>query len=487
MIIKKIIKVTNDKKKLREIEQSGYFDRDYYLKNNKDVRQSGVDPLKHYFYNGWREGRNPSKDFDNSKYMKYFGILNENPILHYLKYKKEHPDFVVPYAEKVTARRLIDAFFNESSSLKTISKNCLSKHRLNIVYNGFDKGCFFGGKATALILAIDFCNKYSYDLRIISQNPDASVFGEFVDLFDLEFKSKVEFFSTNSKMFLEVDPKDDFLCTMWSNADAVLQTPNITGKVFYIMQEVETFFYDHGDNCLRCYNTLTNNRIIPIVNSKLLYDYLISSGYNNVKNNGIYFEPAFSKKLLMPSATSFDKKEKYSLLYYARPSHQRNVFYFGLEVIDEALKRGILDSNKWKIYLVGDESVPSFSFESDVEVEKLGVMNWKEYCNFLANVDLCYGMIYTPHPSYPPLDAVSAGAVSLTNNFQNKQGLKMYSDNIVTADLNLESMLNGFIEAQKIVFDSKLRKKNYDNTKTFNTWDNAFKDVLTFMNDRLGD
>lgn len=481
-MIRKIIKKRNDIKNLKMIEESGYFDEQYYLMNNQDVKKAGANPLKHYYYNGWKEGRNPNENFNNNKYIEYFGDIKENPIIHYLKYKDNYPDFVVPYAEKLSASKLIEHYFMESKPLKTKTISNMKNHRLNIVYNGFDKSCFFGGKATALILAVIFCEKYSYDLRIISQDPEANIFYDFLKLFNLDFNSKIEFFSIDSGMYLNVGEKDDFLCTMWSNADGVLNTPNITGKIFYIMQEVETFFYDHGDNALRCFNTLSSDRIIPIVNSKLLYDYLIQNGYDNVKKNGIYFEPAFSKELLKPSKNSFAKKKKYNFLYYARPSHQRNIFYFGLEVINEALKQGILNPEEWTIYVVGDNSVPSFQFDVDVKVEKLGVMSWKEYCDFLSNVDLCYGMIYTPHPSYPPLDSVSSGAVSLTNKYANKQDLSNYSKNIICADLKLEAMLQGLLEAQKIVFNPSLRKDNYENSHTYNTWNNAFKEVVEFMN-----
>ena len=45
------------------------FDSDYYLSNYPDVKQTGVDPLKHYMRTGWREGRNPTSYFSTTSYL----------------------------------------------------------------------------------------------------------------------------------------------------------------------------------------------------------------------------------------------------------------------------------------------------------------------------------------------------------------------------------------------------------------------------------
>lgn len=392
--------------------------------------------------------------------------------------------YQVPLSEKYTystlASQVINDFFEQIPVYKTLPVK-REKRRLNIVFNGFDKSCFFGGKATALILAIQFATRYDYDLRIISQKPDSTILRDFLQIFELETPKKVEYFSSDSKNLLEVSEKDDFLCTMWENAAAVLATPTITGNIYYIMQEVETLFYDHGDRHLKCFQTLTDPRLIPVVNSKLLYDYLVANGYQNVVEKGIYFEPVFSPKLLKPSKTSFEKKDKYTLFFYGRPGHQRNVFYFGLECLNEAFLTGRLNPSEWTVVMAGDLTVPKFCFDAKVETKRLGIMSWKEYCDFASTVDLCYSMIYTPHPSYPPLDTTTAGAVAVTNRCNNKKDLSQYSKNIVMADLTKDSMLEAFEKAAELVKDVETRKKNYENSHTAGYWSDAFASVLEHM------
>lgn len=66
------------------IKKNHLFDIGYYLKNNPDVELSGMDPLIHYIYYGYKEGRNPSSKFNNDHYLKtHIDIENMNPLIHY--------------------------------------------------------------------------------------------------------------------------------------------------------------------------------------------------------------------------------------------------------------------------------------------------------------------------------------------------------------------------------------------------------------------
>jgi hypothetical protein len=63
------------------------FDASFYLAANPDVASADVDPLEHYFYTGWREGRAPSPDFDVNYYLSQnpdVAALLVEPYWHYL-------------------------------------------------------------------------------------------------------------------------------------------------------------------------------------------------------------------------------------------------------------------------------------------------------------------------------------------------------------------------------------------------------------------
>ena len=63
------------------------FDRAYYLARQADVREAGLDPLKHFLEHGWRERRDPHPLFDNFYYLnrnRDVASARLNPFYHYL-------------------------------------------------------------------------------------------------------------------------------------------------------------------------------------------------------------------------------------------------------------------------------------------------------------------------------------------------------------------------------------------------------------------
>lgn len=79
-----------------------FFDADFYLEQNTDVAEDGVDPLKHYAENGWKEGRDPNKIFDTSFYLEQNPDVRDagvNPLQHYYEFAASdetirYPDLV---------------------------------------------------------------------------------------------------------------------------------------------------------------------------------------------------------------------------------------------------------------------------------------------------------------------------------------------------------------------------------------------------------
>lgn len=70
------------------VQRSGLFDAEYYLAQYPDVKQSGVDPLRHYLLHGGFEGRNPSQWFLSDFYLAENQDVYRhrvNPLLHYIQ------------------------------------------------------------------------------------------------------------------------------------------------------------------------------------------------------------------------------------------------------------------------------------------------------------------------------------------------------------------------------------------------------------------
>jgi hypothetical protein len=72
-----------------ELGPSGLFDAAWYLKAYPDVRHAGLDPLRHFVWWGWQEGRKPNAYFDPTWYLTANPDVVDvglNPLLHYLRH-----------------------------------------------------------------------------------------------------------------------------------------------------------------------------------------------------------------------------------------------------------------------------------------------------------------------------------------------------------------------------------------------------------------
>ena len=72
-----------------ELAISGLFDPAWYLAVYPDVRAAGLDPVAHFVWYGWTEGRKPNPYFDPAWYLASNPDVVEtgmNPLLHYLRH-----------------------------------------------------------------------------------------------------------------------------------------------------------------------------------------------------------------------------------------------------------------------------------------------------------------------------------------------------------------------------------------------------------------
>lgn len=67
------------------------IDRAWYLKTYPDVAVAGIDPVRHYMEHGWREGRDPRRDFSTRGYLAAHDEVAQtpqNPFIHHLRHDR---------------------------------------------------------------------------------------------------------------------------------------------------------------------------------------------------------------------------------------------------------------------------------------------------------------------------------------------------------------------------------------------------------------
>ncbi len=147
------------------ISKSKYFSKKWYLKMYPDVAESKMDPVKHYLEHGWKEGRNPSGDFNSQIYLQLNSDVKEeniNPLVHYETYGIAEGRMISLSDEKK---------FSSFKLIKKMEKNiCFNKYKkvdvsiIIPVYNNF--------KYTMLCLQSIYNNTtdVSYEVIIADDN-----------------------------------------------------------------------------------------------------------------------------------------------------------------------------------------------------------------------------------------------------------------------------------------------------------------------------
>lgn len=355
--------------------------------------------------------------------------------------------------------------------------------RLNLVTDTIESGSLLGGVATALIVATEFANRYDYELRIITRN-SATNPANYMNIMNingiqptkkLSFYSDCERFDKPVDFRMEVGSGDIFFATSWWSAQAIKNT-SIRNRFFYIIQEVETFFYNYGSERFLCEQIMEDKNIDFIINSHYLHEYF-DVNCTNIAAHSCYFEPAFSRKLY--GCSSFADKKKYKLFFYARPNNPRNLYGVGVDLLQKAVDNGVLNMEEWDVYCVG-QNAPIIHFSTGKDSINMGQLSWTEYAKLLTDVDLGLCLMYTPHPSYPPFDVACSGGVVLTNKMLNKQSFEM-CDNVVMTDLDDESFLSNFKKAVELAKNMEQRKCNYESNTIPREWSEVLNNTMTYM------
>ena len=379
-----------------------------------------------------------------------------------------------------SAHKLVAARFEACSPLQAFSTpNLVGKKRISIVTDSINSGSLYGGVGTAIIIAAHLAEAAKANLRVITRTERAQPenLGLVLEIYGIQLNEEVEFVFApfyDKRTQIDLLEGEQLITTSWWTTAATMASV-AHGSIIYLLQEDERMFYPHGDDHLRCTAAMQSKDIRYLINTRLLYDHLVSEGFSNVAENGMWFEPAFPAEVFHPRAVP--SKRKLRLFFYARPNNLRNLFYFGIDLLDDAVTRGLIDLEQWEILLVGKD-IPKVVLGESYVPETYENLTWSEYAELIGNVDLGLSLMYTPHPSYPPLDLAASGAIVVTNRFANKRDLSVYSKNILCGDLNRESMIETLAEGIRLASDQSKRRFNHEASALTRNWRTSTSEIV---------
>jgi hypothetical protein len=357
--------------------------------------------------------------------------------------------------------------------------------RVNLITDSIQKDSLFGGVATSLIIASEFAVSLNMPLRIVTRNQEADPINYYniIELNKIQRPWSVSFFfdcprdtTGSGGAELDISPDDIFIATSWWTAFAIkkMLLPIGIMSFFYIIQEVETFFYPHGIEHFLCSTIMNDENVNFIVNSGYLFEYF-KKNIPNIYRHGTVFEPAFPA--FHPG--KFEKRTKYKMFFYARPNNPRNMFLYGVYMLNKCISSGILNTKEWDIFFLGHD-IPDLYFSDNSRPIIKGILDWKDYAEFLKDIDLALSLMYTPHPSYPPFDVAASGGVVLSNKCFNKTEFP-FSQNVILSDLQEDVFLQNMRKAIDLAKDTEKRKANYDNSTISRSWQENLNAVLGYM------
>ncbi|MGE4239883.1 hypothetical protein [Ramlibacter sp.] len=390
------------------------------------------------------------------------------------------PGIVVDDAGWVNARELVRKHRQACAPLRLFTIPRADVGRITLVTDSINRGSLYGGVGTSLIFAALLARARGERLRLLTrtEKPQPGGLQTVLGAYGIALDHEVEFaFAPFYDERYEVDAFEDeqFITTSWWTTSATLGAV-ASGRIVYLLQEDERMFYPHGDEHLRASQVMSHPDLRFVVNTRLLFDHLVGSGLANVERNGMWFEPSFPPAVFRPAADRPPGKR--TLFFYARPNNVRNLFVLGLDVLETAIARGVIDLATWDIVFVGKD-IPRIRLDDGrYTPQRLENLDWGQYAALAGRTDLALCLMYTPHPSYPPFDLAASGAVVVSNRFANKQDLGGYSANILCADANTEALVAALADGARLALDTPAREANFRAGRLGTDWKASFASVI---------
>lgn len=351
-------------------------------------------------------------------------------------------------AKRLYHRLRTEASFSPDSLLTCIpSASNDDTLRINLVLLGIDRRDVYGGISTALKLFNDLNKTLKADSRIIITGHEKPGRETFVpDGYSITRQGNKNIIFLCDSREVDVRPNDVFIFTYWSTRyslePAICARDSAYGNHevdFYLIQDFEPGFFPWSTEYLLAEATyhMHLENTDAIVNSDLLMSYLKNNGYSF--GNSFVIQPTLndSLKLRLPSESDFPIEKNKEIIFYGRPSVDRNAF----QLIISALRTwsaNYQNSNDWKIFSLGED-------HNDIQlshniVKSCGKLSLDNYAGKMTSAYAGISLMASPHPSYPPLEMSTFGVKTITNKFANKS-LDGFNDFIYSVDVcNPESV-----------------------------------------------
>jgi len=212
---------------------------------------------------------------------------------------------------------------------------------------------------------------------------------------------------------------DVFLATAWWSAhvaDRLIRRFRLEqSRFFYLIQDFEPNFYAWGPeyaDALASYDL----DFVPIFNTTLLRDHFQQQGFGFAGPDALTFRPAIDIARYAARPRPGRGPGPRRLAVYGRPEVARNMYATAIEALARFIETEKLAPGDIDLVSLG-MSHPPVTLPRGLELRSLGKLPWEKYPAYLLGTDLGLSLMYSPHPSHPPLEMAAAGVRVVTNSF----------------------------------------------------------------------
>jgi hypothetical protein len=470
------------------------FDEDWYRRTSmEDASEAAGDPFEHYFRRSPGGGANPNAWFDEDWYQAYYGDVREavragqfvSGFHHYLlageaQGRMPHPDFRRALEGRlpgVTEPTLLRRTEELEKRVRPIHAEhaAADTPRVWFVLNTLNPDIVFGGYRAAFEMMKAVVRSGRQIGVVVTEDAfsDKEYFA--YGHGDPELVAAVQaspFLNHRSRQVsLAVHPDDEFVAysvwDLWTTRELVARTGR---KPFLVAQEYEPIFYDHASHRAMAVAGYDLPHV-PVFNSALLRDYFEAEGIGvfaagaapqaGVDYHVFEHVPA---RLSARVKTAGAERTQRTLAFYARPElhASRNLFEIGLLALRKACQGGVFDG-RWRFVGLGSLQEPMrLDLGGGHELELVQKMPLADYEQFLTNLDVGLSLMYAPHPGLVHFEFAAAGAMVVTNTFDNRPAevLTALSANLIPTEPTIEAVAAGLKEAAVRCEDFEARRAN---------------------------
>jgi hypothetical protein len=332
--------------------------------------------------------------------------------------------------------------------------------RFNLLIPTMQPQRIYGGVSTAIKVGKELFSQLdkSVDFRLIvtSDKLDEESILESCYRLDLQFFSSRPNEDISSPTIvplyhyrhvpLSIRSSDVFFATAWWTADLGFRLRRQQFEAFgspqmpliYLIQDYEPGFYTWSRRSAIARATYEEENIIALINSEELANFLTKE----YSFRAAYHYPYILNETL--ASKLHPTQKELIILIYGRPSVERNLFPIILEGLQMWQADNPAKNTMFKLIFAGedfDEKLIAYLENASV----VGKLSLEDYSDTLNKTAIGISLMESPHPSYPPLEMASAGCITITNGYYNKN-LALRSPNILSikspTPLNLKCALD---------------------------------------------